>query len=191
MYSRCATRETTAFCHFVIWKTKLNIVGMRSNSHTDGVCYCIIMTPLSAVFWIYGFFRRNKYKTDTWQSISMALTLDHGGLGRLTDAGWKRFVPHAPVPAQTGQCAAAVETVSRIAWVQNMGVGEMAVVLDFVAITGDARFFAADKVETWRRSSKDGDRHLNIRTFQLWLNTEKDLSLWLRTAGVASEHFSN
>lgn len=44
-----------------------------------------------------------------------------------------------------------------------MGVGEMAVVLDFVAVTGDARFLAADQVETWRRSSKDGDRYLNIR----------------------------
>lgn len=91
------------------------------------------------------------------------MTLDHGGLGRLTDARRKRFVPHAPVPAQTGQCAAAVETVSRVARVQNMGVGEMAVVLDFVAVAGDARLLAADKVETWRRSVKDGDRYLNIR----------------------------
>lgn len=163
MYSRCATRETTAFCHFVVWKTKLNIVGVWSNSHTDGVCYCIIMTPLSAIFWIYGFFRWSKCTTDTCQSVTGAPTLDDRGLGRLTDAGRKWFVPHAPVPAQTGQRAAAVETVSGVARVQNMGVGEMAVVLDFVAVTGDARFLAADKVETWGRSSKDGDRYLNIR----------------------------
>lgn len=164
MYSRCAAQETTAFCHFAVWKTKLNIVGVRSSSHADGVCYCIIMTPLSAVFWIYDFFRRNKYTTDTCQSVTTALTLNRRGLGRLTDAGRKRCVPHTPVPAQTGQCAAAVETVSRVARVQNMGVGEMTVVLDFVAVTGDARFLAADKVETWRRSSKDGDRYLHIRT---------------------------
>lgn len=102
--------------------------------------------------------------TDSCQSVSTALTLDHGGLGRLTDAGRKRFVPHAPVPAQAGQCAAAVETVSRVARVQNVGVGKMAVVLDFVAVTGYARFLAADKVETCRRSGKDGDKYLNMRT---------------------------
>lgn len=148
MYSRCAMRETTAFCHFVFWKTKLNIVGVRSNSHTDAVCYWMTMTLLSAVFWIHVFFKRNKYTTDTCQSVTTALTLDHGGLGRLTDAGRKWFVPDTPVPAQTGQCAAAVETVSWVARVQNMGVGEMAVVLDFVAVTGDTRFLAADQVET-------------------------------------------
>lgn len=31
-----------------------------------------------------------------------------------------------------------------------MGVGEMAVILDFVAITGDAGFLTADKVKTWK-----------------------------------------
>lgn len=108
----------------------------------------------------------------------MALTLDHGGLGRLTHAGRKWFVPDPPVPAQTGQCAAAVKTVSRVARVQNMGVGEMAVVLDFVAVTGDTRFLAADKVETWRGSSKDGDRYLNIRTSVCGTSrAEEDFSL--------------
>lgn len=31
-----------------------------------------------------------------------------------------------------------------------MGVGEMAVILDFVAIAGDAGFLTADKVKTWK-----------------------------------------
>lgn len=139
-------------------------MGVGRNSHTDGVCYCIIMTLLSAFFCIHAFFRRNKYTTDTCRSVTTVLTLDHRGLGRLTDAGRKRFIPNTPVPTQTGQCAAAVKTVSRVARVQNMGAGKMAVILDFVAVTGDARFLAADKVETWRRSSKDGDRYINIRT---------------------------
>lgn len=78
------------------------------------------------------------------------LTLDQGSLGRLTNAGRKGFVPHPPVPTQTSQCAAAVETVSRVAWVQNVGVGEMAVILDFVAVTGDAGFLTADKIKTWK-----------------------------------------
>lgn len=47
-----------------------------------------------------------------------------------------------------------MEAVSRVAHVQNMGVGKMAVVLDFVAITGDARFLAADKVKTWKGQAK-------------------------------------
>lgn len=111
----------------------------------------------------------------------MALTLDHGGLGRLTDAGRKWFVPDPPVPAQTGQCAAAVKTVSRVARVQNMGVGEMAVVLDFVAVTGDTRFLAADKVKTWRRSSKDGERYLNIRTSVCGTSRAAE-DFWLGTA---------
>lgn len=88
--------------------------------------------------------------TDTCQSVQMVLTSDLGGSGRLTHTGRRGSVPHTPVPAQARQCAAAVEAVSRVARVQNMGVGEMAVVLDFVAITGDAGFLAADKVKTWR-----------------------------------------
>lgn len=131
-------------------KLKLNNMGVRSNSRTDRAYYCIIMTLLSAVFWNHCSFRRNKYLTDTCQSLNIVLTLDQGGLGRLTNAGRKGFVPHTPVPTQTSQCAAAVETVSRVAWVQNMCVGEMAVILDFVAIAGDAGFLTADKVKTWK-----------------------------------------
>lgn len=53
----------------------------------------------------------------------------------LTDTGRKRFVPDTPVPTETGQCAAAMETVSRIASVQDKGIGIMAIVLDLIAIT--------------------------------------------------------
>lgn len=95
----------------------------------------------------------------------MELTLDRGGLGRLTDAGRKWFVPHPPVPTQTGQRAAAVETVSRIARIQNMGVGKMAVILDLVSVTGDARFLAADQVKTWKRTSTGGDGHSNSQRY--------------------------
>lgn len=64
-------------------------------------------------------------------------------VGILTDTGRKRFVPDTPVPAKTCQCAAAMETVSRIAGVQNKSAGIMTVVLDLVAITRDTRFLAA------------------------------------------------
>lgn len=56
-------------------------------------------------------------------------------VGILTDTGRKRFVPDTPVPAKTGQCTAAMETVSRIAGVQDKSIGIMTVVLDLVAIT--------------------------------------------------------
>lgn len=67
--------------------------------------------------------------------------------GILTDAGGERLVPHAPVPAQTGQRAAAVEAVARVAGVQHERVGVVAVVLDLVAVAGDARLLAAHQVE--------------------------------------------
>lgn len=101
-----------------------------------------------------GSFRRHKYLTDTCQSVKMVLTVAHGGSGGLTHTGRQGSVPHTPVPAQARQRAAAVEAVSRVARVQNMGVGEVAVVLDFVAITRDARFLAADKVKTWKSQAK-------------------------------------
>lgn len=37
-----------------------------------------------------------------------------------------------------------------------MGVGEVAVVLDFVAVAGDAGLLAADEVEAWRKGWSRG-----------------------------------
>lgn len=61
----------------------------------------------------------------------------------LTDTGRKRFVPDTSVPAQTGQGTGAVETVPRVAGVQDKGAGIMAVILDLIAVTGDSGFLAA------------------------------------------------
>lgn len=71
-------------------------------------------------------------------------------VGILTDAGRKGFVPHASVPAETGQRAAAVKAVTRVAGVQDKSVGIMAVVLDFIAIVGDSGFLAANQVKTYK-----------------------------------------
>lgn len=66
----------------------------------------------------------------------------------LTDTGRKWLVPHTSVPTETGQCAAAMEAVSRVAGVEDKGVCKMAVILDLVAITGDAWLLTVDQVET-------------------------------------------
>ena len=58
----------------------------------------------------------------------------------LTDTGRKWFVPDTSVPAKTGQGAAAVKTVSRVAGVQDKSVGIMTIILDLIAITRDAWF---------------------------------------------------
>lgn len=69
-------------------------------------------------------------------------------VGILTKTGRKWFVPDTSVPAKTGQCTAAMETVSRVAGVQDKSVGIMAIVLDFIAITRDTWFLAAYQVKT-------------------------------------------
>lgn len=74
--------------------------------------------------------------------------------GILTDTGRKGFVPHASVPAETGQCAAAMEAVSGVAGVQDKSVGIMAVILDFIAIVGDPGFLAANQVKTYERAKQ-------------------------------------
>lgn len=98
-----------------------------------------------------------------------------GGSGGLTDAGGKGLVPHPPVPAQTRQRAAAVEAVPRVARVQNVGVGEMAVVLDFVAITGDARLLAADKVKTWKGQAQMEAGHTGRSFCGVWRRQRRPL----------------
>lgn len=65
-----------------------------------------------------------------------------------TNTGRKWFVPDTSVPAKTGQCTTAMKSVPRVAGVQNIRVGIMAVVLDFIAIIGDTWFLAADQVKT-------------------------------------------
>lgn len=64
-------------------------------------------------------------------------------VGILTDAGRKWFVPDTSVPAQAGQRTAAMETVSRVAGVQDKSVGIMTVILDLIAITRDTWLLAA------------------------------------------------
>lgn len=64
-------------------------------------------------------------------------------LAILTDTGRKWFVPDPSVPAKTGQSAAAMQAVSRVAGVQDKGVGIMTVILDLIAITRDTRLLAA------------------------------------------------
>ena len=63
--------------------------------------------------------------------------------GILTVTGRKWFVPDTSVSAQAGQCTGAIETVSRVAGVQDKGVGIMAVVLSLIAITRHTWFLAA------------------------------------------------
>lgn len=64
-------------------------------------------------------------------------------IGILTDTGRKWFVPDSPVPAKTCQCTASMETVSRVAGVQDESAGIMTVVLDFIAIARDTWFLTA------------------------------------------------
>lgn len=126
-----------------------------------GVCYCIIRTGLRAAAPERHPPARRSHRP--------------GGSGGLTDAGGKGLVPHPPVPAQTRQRAAAVEAVPRVARVQNVGVGEMAVVLDFVAITGDARLLAADKVKTWKGQAQMEAGHTGRSFCGVWRRQRRPL----------------
>lgn len=77
----------------------------------------------------------------------------------LTHTGGEGLVPHSPVPAKAGQGAAAVKAVPGVAGVQDKGVGVVAVVLDLVAVVGDARLLAADQVKTYRQELEETNAH--------------------------------
>lgn len=64
-------------------------------------------------------------------------------VGILTDTGGEWFVPDTSVPAKTSQCTASMETVSRVAGVQDKSVGIMTIILNLIAITRDTWFLAA------------------------------------------------
>lgn len=99
----------------------------------------------------------------------------------LTHTGREGLVPHSPVPTEAGQGAAAMKAVSRVAGVQDKGVGVVAVVLDLVAVVGDSRLLAANQVKTYRRETNaHADLALPVgvkqgavvgnRTRRLWCN---------------------
>lgn len=68
----------------------------------------------------------------------------HTFAGILTGTGRKWLVPDTSVPTKTGQCTAAMETVSRVACIQHKSVGKMTIILDLVAIIWDPRLLTLD-----------------------------------------------
>lgn len=98
----------------------------------------------------------NWYCTDSWGFI------DAPSVVLLTHTGREGLVPHSPVPAEAGQGAAAMKAVSRVAGVQDKGVGVVAVVLDLVAIVGDSRLLAANQVKTYRRELRETNAHADL-----------------------------
>lgn len=63
--------------------------------------------------------------------------------GILTDTGRKRLVPDTSVTTETGECTAAMKTVSRVAGVQDKSVGIVTIILDFIAVTWYTWFLTA------------------------------------------------
>lgn len=91
----------------------------------------------------------NSCYTDSWGFIAAPSVV------LLTHTGREGLVPHSPVPAEAGQGAAAMEAVSRVAGVQDKGVGVVAVVLDLVAVVGNSRLLAANQVKTYSRELRE------------------------------------
>lgn len=80
----------------------------------------------------------------------------------LTHTGREGLVPHSPVPTEAGQGAAAMKAVSRVAGVQDKGVGVVAVVLDLVAVVGDSGLLAANQVKTYGRELGETNAHADL-----------------------------
>lgn len=72
----------------------------------------------------------------------------HTFAGILTETGRKWLVPDTSVPTKTGQCTAAMETVSWVARIQHKSVGIMTVILDLVAVIRDPGLLAVNQVKT-------------------------------------------
>ena len=58
------------------------------------------------------------------------------------------MVPHTSVSAEAGECAATMETVTRVTGIQDERAGKVSVVLDFVAVAGHTWLPTLDQVET-------------------------------------------
>lgn len=55
-----------------------------------------------------------------------------------------------------------MKAVSRVAGVQDKGVGVVAVVLDLVAVVGDSRLLAANQVKTYGRELRETNAHADL-----------------------------
>lgn len=56
-----------------------------------------------------------------------------------------------------------MQGVARVAAVEHVRVGEMAIILDLVAVVRGARFFTLDKVKTLQRTEQEAGEVIRIK----------------------------